>query len=80
MTLVDLIGFVGVAILLAAFFLNVADKLDNNDMIYLSMNFVGAALACIASVLMDYLPFIILEGCWAVVSLLGMFKYRKKLE
>jgi hypothetical protein len=38
------------------------------------MNFVGAGLACLASVLMKYLPFIILEGSWTIVSAFGILK------
>jgi hypothetical protein len=36
------------------------------------MNFVGAALACLASILMNYLPFIILEGSWTLLSFIGI--------
>ena len=78
MTITDGIGFMGVSILLAAYFLNLLDKIGKNSLVYLQMNFVGAGLACLASVLMKYLPFIILEGCWAMVSAFGIFKYIKQ--
>ena len=78
MIITDVIGFIGVSILLTAYFLNLFDKIGKNSFIYLQMNFIGAGLACLASVLMNYLPFIILEGCWAVVSALGIFKYIKQ--
>jgi hypothetical protein len=77
MTTTDWIGFIGVAILLAAFFLNLFNKLDKDSVVYLSMNILGAGLACYASVLLKYLPFILLEGCWTMVSMVGLFKIIK---
>jgi hypothetical protein len=78
MTTTDIIGFIGVAILLIAYFLNLTDKIGKDSLVYLQMNCIGAGLACLASVLMKYLPFIILEGCWTVVSAFGIFKYFKQ--
>jgi hypothetical protein len=75
MTTTDIIGFIGVAILLIAYFLNLNDKIGKDSVVYLQMNFFGAGMACLASVLMNYLPFIILEGCWTIVSAYGILKY-----
>jgi hypothetical protein len=77
MTTTDWIGFLGVAILLAAFFLNLFNRLNKDSVAYLSMNILGAGLACYASVLLKYLPFILLEGCWTLVSMIGLFKVFK---
>ena len=75
MTSVDWIGTIGVTILLVAFFLNLIGWLDKNGWPYLTMNVVGAGIACIASVLLLYWPFIVLEGCWTLVSAIGLFRY-----
>lgn len=77
MTQTDLVGFIGVTILLIAFLLNLTDTLKKDSLIYLSLNFIGAGIACFASVLMNYWPFIILEGCWAAVSAFGILSYLK---
>ena len=77
MTATDGIGFIGVTILLIAYFLNMTNKIEKDSLVYLQMNFFGAGLACLASVLMKYLPFIILEGCWTVVSAFGIIKSLK---
>jgi hypothetical protein len=74
MTTTDTIGFIGVTILLIAYFLNMTNKIEKDSLVYLQMNFFGAGLACLASVLMNYLPFIILEGCWTIVSAFGILK------
>jgi hypothetical protein len=78
MTTTDWIGFVGVTVLLVAFFLNLTDKIKKESLIYLFLNFIGAGIACFASVLLDYLPFIILEGCWTLVSAYGLINYLRK--
>ena len=74
MILSDLIGFAGVAILLIAFLLNLLKVLDYNNRLYISLNIVGAGLACTASVMIDYLPFILLEGTWTVVSVVALVR------
>ena len=75
MTQTDWIGFVGVSVLLVAYFLNLRDIITKNSLTYLILNFIGASLACFASILLKYLPFIILEGAWTLVSALGIFAY-----
>ena len=59
MTTTDWVGFIGVTILLIAFFLNLNDTLKKEGLTYLFLNFIGAGIACFASVLLNYLPFII---------------------
>ncbi len=75
MTTTDWIGFIGVAILLMAYFLNLRNIILKDSLTYLFLNLVGAGIACFASILLNYLPFIILEGCWAIVSAIGLFNY-----
>ncbi len=77
MTQIDWIGFIGVTILLVAYFLNLTDKLQKDSITYLLLNLFGAAIACTASVLLKYLPFIILEGCWTIVSIIGLINHSK---
>lgn len=78
MTFVDWTGFVGVAILLVAFFLNLKEVIKSDSMLYLTLNIVGSGIACYASVLLKYIPFIILEGSWMLVSLFGLIQYFRK--
>jgi len=64
-----LAGFVGVAFLLAAFLLNLFKLLRSDGHLYMGLNFVGAGLACYSSYLINFMPFVVLEGVWAVVAL-----------
>jgi len=77
MTTTDTIGFIGVSLLLIAYFLNLTNKIEKDSLAYLQMNFIGTSLACLASILMNYLPFIILESYWTIVSGFGILKYLK---
>jgi len=78
MNYIDWTGFIGVTLLLLAFFLNLMDKIRTNSLTYLLLNFLGAGIACLASVLLNYMPFVILEGCWALVSAVGLVKFASK--
>jgi hypothetical protein len=42
------------------------------------MNIIGAGLACLASWLIHYFPFVILEATWMVVSVFALMGYFKK--
>jgi hypothetical protein len=77
-SLADLIGSVGVAILVIAFFLNLIDKLNSRSVIYSLMNTIGAGFAATASYMIHYWPFIVLEGVWTVVSLIGLFRAMRR--
>jgi hypothetical protein len=71
----DYIGFAGVSILLLAFLLNLMGKITQDSLSYILLNILGAALAGIASWLINYTPFVILEGVWTIVSLFALVKY-----
>ena len=81
MTLTDWIGTTGVTLLLFAFFLNSTNRLPVTSLVYILLNLSGALLACLASVLLNYIPFVILEIVWAIVSLSSLVGVlRKKTE
>lgn len=72
--LADIIGSTGVALLLGAFGLNLIGLLDQKKALYLCVNMIGAGLAMLASWLIDYMPFVLLEGVWCGVSLFALVK------
>jgi hypothetical protein len=80
-----IIGFIGVGLLLIAFFLNLFRYLRADNLAYLGLNLVGAVLACWSSWLIDFMPFVLLEGTWAIVAavalgrrLLGLDRVRQR--
>ena len=68
------IGSLGVALLLLAFLLNLFGLLSQNSLSYILMNIAGEGVSCYASYLIDYLPFVILEGAWMGIALLGLLR------
>jgi len=77
MNYIDWFGFVGVVQILLAYFLNVTKKVSTNNLVFILLNLVGASFACLASILLNYVPFVVLEGIWAVVSFYSLIKYYK---
>ncbi|MBK8087493.1 MAG: hypothetical protein IPK31_05870 [Chitinophagaceae bacterium] len=77
MTYNDLIGTIGVGLILFAYFLSTARLLKPDSKLFYLLNIIGALLACYASYLISYLPFVILEGTWTLVSVYGLMKSMK---
>jgi hypothetical protein len=74
----DWIGSFGVFQILLAYALMVSGRLEKNDLTFILLNLFGAIFACLASILMKYVPFIILEGVWAMVSLISLVQYKRR--
>lgn len=75
----DWIGFIGVFQILLAYFLNVFGKISTKDLSFILLNIFGAGMACLASIMMNYIPFIILEGAWTLISVISLVKFIKGL-
>jgi len=78
MTITDLVGTIGVTILLFAFFFNLTGRLSKDSITYILMNVIGAGMACVASIMLNYIPFIILEAAWTLVSLISLVRVTGK--
>jgi hypothetical protein len=72
------VGTIGVGIILIAYFMNIFSFIKKDGVLFYVMNIMGASIACYASILINYLPFIILEATWAMVSVFGLVKVFKK--
>jgi hypothetical protein len=68
-----IVGSIGVGLLLA-FLLNLIRRVSQDSRTYTTLNVVGAGLACYSSYLISFIPFIILEGVWFVVSAIALIK------
>ena len=74
----DIIGTIGVGLILLAYFFNTFSLIPKDGRLFFGMNIIGAGLACYASLRINYVPFIILEGVWCVVSVAGFIKLISK--
>ena len=70
----DWIGAIGVGLILLAYFCHTFQFISGESKFFFLLNAFGAALACYASYLIRYWPFVFLEGVWTVVSIIGLFK------
>jgi hypothetical protein len=74
MSYTDITGTVGVAMILLAYFLNIFSLIPKDGKLFFILNIAGSALACYASLLINYVPFVVLEATWCLVSVAGLTK------
>lgn len=74
MSFSTIIGSLGVMLLLVAFFLNLFRFISQESSLYILLNITGAGLSCCASVLISYMPFVVLEGTWCLVAVAAFVK------
>ena len=77
MTYNDWMGAIGVGLVLLAYFLNTIKMIPVNGKFFFVLNVVGGALSCYAAVLINFIPFVVLEAIWTVVSVYGFGKSLK---
>tara|TARA_B100000949_G_scaffold232075_1_gene245496 strand:- start:284 stop:532 length:249 start_codon:yes stop_codon:yes gene_type:complete len=77
MTTSEWVGSLGVALLLLAFSLNLFGWLPRASRLYHGLNVLGAGLACYASLIIEFLPFVVLEGTWALVAFTALIYPRQ---
>ncbi|MBU2606166.1 MAG: hypothetical protein KKC43_09775 [Alphaproteobacteria bacterium] len=73
-SLFDAIGILGVGLTLLAYLLLQAERLESRSRAYSALNLFGS-VAILASLAFDFnLSAVLMEGCWAVISLYGLAK------
>ena len=68
----DIVGVVGVAMILAAYAAATLGKLDVKGAVSLFANFAGASLILLSLAVDFNLSAVLMEGSWALVSLIGL--------
>jgi lipid-A-disaccharide synthase-like uncharacterized protein len=64
-----IIGSIGAALILITFLLNQFHKLSNDSLAYDVINFIGGVLLLVYSILLDSVPFMVVNAVWSIVSL-----------
>lgn len=73
--LYDVVGIIGVGMILTAYFLLQRGTLGGHQLSYLFLNLIGSILITISLLLHTWnLPSFIIEVCWIVISLYGIFR------
>lgn len=73
----DIIGLIGVVMVLIAFYLLNTHKVMVLDMSYQLLNFVGAVLILISLFYSWNLASVLIEIAWILISLLGIYRSMK---
>jgi hypothetical protein len=74
----DIVGIIGVGLVLLAYFFNTTRMIPENGTFFFVLNIIGGALSCYAAVLINFWPFTILEAIWTIVSIFGFIKVKNK--
>ncbi len=68
------LGSLGVSLLLVAY-AGGSSRLLPDRRVLAGMNVLGASLACIASALLGFLPFVILEAAWVLAAFVDLRRH-----
>jgi hypothetical protein len=73
--LIDVVGIIGVAIIVVAYLLLQLERLKGTDLSYSVMNAVGASLI-VASLIVDFnLSALLMEVFWVLISCIGIGRH-----
>ena len=68
----QVLQMVGAVLILAGFILSQKSLLDADSYLYLILNLTGAAILAVLAFQSQRWGFVLLEGVWAVVALVGL--------
>jgi len=74
MAISDVLGSIGVTLLLIAFLLNLKNVVLPSNKWYIFLNIFGAALCGYSAYLINFYPFVILESVWVIAAFSSLFK------
>ena len=77
----EVIGFIGMVMILFAFIMNQTHRWKDTSLQYDIVNAVGSLLLIIYALFLESIPFLVLNGIWALVSVRDVvvdFKEMKK--
>jgi predicted membrane protein len=73
--LLDLVGNVGVVVLMIAYLMLQLNKLRSDDLAYSLMNAAGASLIVISLLVNFNLSALLMEVFWVLISFIGIYRY-----
>lgn len=76
----DIIGIIGVILVLAAYYFLNINRIRPIHMSYLLMNFIGSCLILFSLMFTWNLSSVIIEIAWILISLIGIYRFFFKKE
>ena len=72
--MVEIIGYVGMILILGAFFLVSSGRLKSNSFGFQGINLIGAILLSVYSVFRAVWPSFVLNGVWSLIALVALIR------
>jgi hypothetical protein len=73
--LLDLIGNIGVVVLMVAYLMLQLNKLRSEDLAYSLLNAIGASLIILSLLVNFNLSALLMEVFWVLISFIGIYRY-----
>lgn len=70
----DLVGYAGVALILAAYALLQVDRISAKSLTYSALNGLGAAGVLVSLWYAPNLPAVVIETAWLLISVFGLYR------
>jgi len=71
----DLLGNIGVVLLMVAYLLLQLNKLRSDELIYSVLNAIGASLIVLSLLVNFNLSALLMEVFWVLISFIGIYRY-----
>jgi paired small multidrug resistance pump len=68
----DMLGYLGVLMVLVAYTLQQARRIEGNGLVYPSINLLGALLILASLMYKPNMPAIVMEAAWVIVSVVAI--------
>ena len=78
MIMIDILGWMGSAMIVTAYALNIAKKISTDSTIYFALNIIGSALLIINTIYHNAIPSAAVNIVWIVIAIFALFKKQRK--
>jgi len=79
MKLIDIIGWLGSALVVIAYAMNIAKKLDAASMTYILLNILGSACLIVNTIYHNAIPSAAVNIVWITIAIFALLKNPKKI-
>ena len=76
----DIIGFIGVILTLSAYYFVNTSKWSSESLSYLLFNLVGSSFLMFSLMFNWNLPAVLIEVAWISISIIGLYRYWKRIS
>jgi len=70
----DLVGYAGVALVVATYFLSQIGRMNSTRPLYPALNAIGAVMILVSLYFRPNPPSVVIEGFWLVISVVGLVR------